>query len=459
MEFNRRNSQKNAIERIARLTESEEFHDFDLIQLKARLEFLENSFQNFQNEHMSLIEQNVQPEDMDVQDELATDVEATYMTTKVRFLTSIQALEFELEDPVPDPNVRNEENPRQEPQWQADVRLERIPMNIFNGEYAQWNEWKAMYGSLVHNVPTLSPTQKFHYLKRSVNGSAARVLSGWQILGDNYQAAYESLVKIFENKYRIIIALLEELNNMPKLSIETHDGLREMVDTTNRVLRQLATPAIAAPTEHWDFQVVHRLLVRCPPRTLSVWETTHLQTEMPTLTAFTDFLNQRAMSSLILGQSNANPNGSNQSTSENKGAKPKNKQPRQNFNNADSKENQQKNPLSCYHCKQPHQLYRCLAFQQLSLEQRRARVRELNLCANCFMPGHKANTAQCKFGPCKRCNRNQHHNTLLCDVSIGSVATAQVYPAILPSTAHTDAGNNSTWSSVNSQQASRQNFQ
>lgn len=311
MEFNRRNSQKNAIERIARLTESEEFHDFDLIQLKARLEFLENFFQNFQNEHMSLIEQNVQPEDMDVQDELATDVEATYMTTKVRFLTSIQALEFELEDPVPDPNVRNEENPRQEPQWQADVRLERIPMNIFNGEYAQWNEWKAMYGSLVHNVPTLSPTQKFHYLKRSVNGSAARVLSGWQILGDNYQAAYESLVKIFENKYRIIIALLEELNNMPKLSIETHDGLREMVDTTNRVLRQLATPAIAAPTEHWDFQVVHRLLVRCPPRTLSVWETTHLQTEMPTLTAFTDFLNQRAMSSLILGRSNANPNGSN----------------------------------------------------------------------------------------------------------------------------------------------------
>lgn len=457
MEFNRRNYQKAVVDRCLRFTQSAEFGEADVVQLQDRLRLLENAFERFQTEHLAVLEENVLPQDMAVQEEVATDVETSFLTASAKIRERINELQ-----PIRDVPPNGAQNGNHLPHFAGanDLRLERIPMNVFEGEYAQWSEWKAMFESLVHNVPTLSDTQKFHYLKRSVNGSAARVLSGWQILGENYQAAYESLVHIYENKYRIIIAHLEELNSMPKLTHETNEGLRSMIDTTNRVLRQLASPAIGAPVQHWDFLIVHLLLVRCPSRTLSTWETTHHQTEMPTLAQFIDFLNQRAMSMVTLGQTNTQTNATvrTQSNSANNGAtamggfKPKNGHSKSTNNGRHSaSDNNQQRSLSCYNCKQPHQMYRCLAFQQLTLEQRKHRVRELNLCANCFMPGHRAGTQQCRFGTCRRCNRNQYHNTLLCDHSVATVAISQQRGPV----SWSDSNN----ASNSNHDANRQNFQ
>lgn len=421
MEFNRRNHQKTAIERIERFTQSEEFQAADLVALQDRRQLLEQAYRNFENEHLALIEENVQPEDLDVQEQLAAQVETTFLTALGRLRTKIHDLTVQLRANESGQNDTNDQPP---PQINGDLRLERISISQFTGDYAQWSEWKAMYDSLVHNVTTLSDTQKFHYLKHSVGGSAEQVLRGWQILGPNYQAAYESLVNIYENKYRIIIAHLEELTNMPKLQTETHEGLRTLVDTTNRVLRQLASPAIAAPTEHWDYFVVHLLLVRCPPRTLNAWETYHRTMQMPTLEELTTFLNQRAMSLLTINPSISNTNGAQKSKSDTNNNK--SKQSNQKSEKSATQNGGQQKSLQCHHCKQPHAMYRCLSFLQMSVSDRKKRVRELNLCDNCFMPGHKAGTSQCRFSVCKRCNRNQYHNSLLCDKPSPSVAVNQL---------------------------------
>lgn len=116
----------------------------------------------------------------------------------------------------------------------AGMRLERITTPIFSGEYSQWNEWKAMYDSLVHFNNALSNTQKFHYLKKSVSGQAERMLSGWHAIGENYQQAYETLLEVFDNGYRIISAHLDELHAMPRMTLESYEGLRQMIDTVNR---------------------------------------------------------------------------------------------------------------------------------------------------------------------------------------------------------------------------------
>lgn len=420
MEFNRRNHQKRAIERIERFTQSEEFQAADLVSLQDRRQLLETAYRNFEIEHLALIEESVQPDDLPVQEQLAEEVETTFLNALGRLRAKIHDLTVEIR--VNDPVENNNDPP---PRMNGDLRLERISISPFTGDYAQWSEWKAMYDSLVHNVPTLSDTQKFHYLKHSVSGSAEQVLRGWQILGPNYQAAYDSLVNIYENKYRIIIAHLEELTNMPKLQIETHEGLRSLVDTTNRVLRQLASPAIGAPTEHWDYFVVHLLLVRCPPRTLNAWETFHREMQMPSLAELTNFLNQRAMSLLTIGPSSTNTNGAQRSKSDtNNNNKPK--QSNQKSEKAPTQNGGQQKTLQCHHCGQPHPMYRCLAFLQLSVSDRKKRVRELNLCDNCFMTGHKAGTKQCRFDTCKRCNRNQYHNSLLCDKMNPTVATTQL---------------------------------
>lgn len=76
-------------------------------------------------------------------------------------------------------------------------------------------------------------------MKKTVADEAANVLDGWHTIGENYQAAYEALIQLYENRYRIVLAHIDELHQMPKLENETYEGLRQMIDTTNRIMRQL----------------------------------------------------------------------------------------------------------------------------------------------------------------------------------------------------------------------------
>ncbi|KAF2889652.1 hypothetical protein ILUMI_16521, partial [Ignelater luminosus] len=61
----------------------------------------------------------------------------------------------------------------------------------------------------------------------------------------------------------------------------------------------------------------------------------------------------------------------------------------------------------CNFCKKLHKIYTCKEFLQLSIDDRIAKVSELNLCKNCLCPGHES--AGCKARSfCK-----QKHNKLL----------------------------------------------
>lgn len=237
-----------------------------------------------------------------------------------------------------------------------ELRLERITPNIFNGDYAKWSEWRSMYDSLVHNQAGLSDTRKFHYLKRSVEEDAVRVLSGWQAIGANYQAAYESLVDVYENRYRITMAHLEELFNMPRMSQETHDGLRNMVDTTNRVLRQLRVTG--SPVELWDYFIIYMLIVRMAPCTKEAWETSQDLNAMPDLIEVVRFLERRARGIInIASTASASTvavafGQSNPSTGTNPKAKP------QRTNVQTQSINESGRGISCHNCKGPHPMYR-----------------------------------------------------------------------------------------------------
>lgn len=69
--------------------------------------------------------------------------------------------------------------------------------------------------------------------------------------------------------------------------------------------------------------------------------------------------------------------------------------------------------FTCYLCNGFHPLNKCRQFLREGIDIRRSIVYRLGLCQNCF--GYiKGNWHKCRYGPCKRCNRNQYHNSLLC---------------------------------------------
>lgn len=72
--------------------------------------------------------------------------------------------------------------------------------------------------------------------------------------------------------------------------------------------------------------------------------------------------------------------------------------------------------ISCFNCDEPHPLFKCTLFLQMNIDERRYRIRELQLCDNCFSPlvNKYNNSHHCRAGECKRCNRGEYHNSLLC---------------------------------------------
>lgn len=416
-ELNRRETHRASIERIMKFTKSDEFNGASLCTLRVKKEMLSQSYEKFVDEHLAVVEANVRAEDMGTQNNALEATESMYVEALANFIMRIETLELEQNRASASQNhdaTNIDRTARSVGHAHSDVRLERITPTIFSGDYAQWSEWKGMFESLVHKNPTLDDAQKFHYLKKALDGAAARVISGWNAVGENYSAAYDALKEIYENKYRLIMAHLDELVSMPKLVLETHDGLRAMNDTTKRVLRQLQV--LEVPTDSWDPIIIHFILTRLPPRTLTQWETTNDLQDMPTLEVVTKFLDRRARGIVNLAAAQAN-NMLNQNETVT-GAKPKVTRTQVNKQGA-----REERGISCHNCKQPHPMYRCAKFIALPLEQRRARVRELQLCANCFMPNHRAGSPRCKFDACKRCRKGEHHNVLLCSVQLPQQVT------------------------------------
>jgi hypothetical protein len=64
--------------------------------------------------------------------------------------------------------------------------------------------------------------------------------------------------------------------------------------------------------------------------------------------------------------------------------------------------------MKCYACLQSHPIYRCPTFLAMSIDERRQKVTQLEICVICLSQ-HAEN--KCKFSGCRKCGKK--HNTLL----------------------------------------------
>lgn len=399
---NNRDLQSELVRQAHDFTEGEAFIEQTIEQLKVRMRLLSVAYEEFMTEHRKIREAAVDQQDLIDARNISIDIQDKYMEAYAKIARRISELEQEQRPG----NIRDEQN-GQLPRL-ADFRLESIKVHSFDGDYSKWNEWRALYESLIHNQQRLSDTEKFHYLRKSLTGAAEQVLSGWHTIGENYRAAYEALVKVFDNSYRIIMAHLDALHKLPKASSETQEGLRSMIDTANRVTRQLRVAG--SPVDHWDHVMVYMLVSRMPPRTLTNWETTQDLEAMPTLEDVLRYLERRARGIINLNASQAN--GQSQSRS-------RDNQSSGTGHRAESRPENTSSSLKCHKCNGAHPIYRCGELLSKPVAEREKAVRKLKLCTNCFRKDHEAGTSQCRAGKCRVC-RKEFHNSILCPNSKGN---------------------------------------
>lgn len=489
--MSRRDSFKATLVRLNKETKEAGFEQASMIKCKEMLKLVSKMYDSYTDKHLQVLDEVVNDEGMKVQEEALDAVTQIYLEANCNIQQRIdQLLDIEVARDldvsreiarnrerssgnfinltVTPPNTSNNgvQSDNQNPvlnasaaqvpsqvqgQVQSQVpltarpiyrmtepksKLERMEITVFSGEQSEWPEWKSSFETLVHNEASYTDTEKFFYLKKSLRGVASNLLKGWQATGENYEAAYNSVVEVFENKYRMIMAHLSELFKIPHLSQETFGGLRTMIDTTKCVIRQLQVAG--SPVNTWDHVVVFVLVSRMPPRTLTYWENSNDLIEMPTLKQVLDFLEKRARSQVNFTQSLAQSSDTNQSSINQSGMNQsstnqsrntssngfKQKQRSSSFvkaNNGASMTNNSNGQrgVTCYNCKGPHPMFHCPNLWPISVDERIARVRQLQLCENCFSPNHRTGATICRGKECGRCKRG-NHNSILCRLPLAT---------------------------------------
>ena len=98
------------------------------------------------------------------------------------------------------------------------VKLPKIDLPKFSGRYTDWCTFWDIFNSTVHQNPTLSNVERFHYLAASLTSSAASAIRGLRVTNENYAEAVDILKERFGDKNRIVTAHLEDLMKLPDVS-------------------------------------------------------------------------------------------------------------------------------------------------------------------------------------------------------------------------------------------------
>ncbi|XP_026729544.1 uncharacterized protein LOC113495138 [Trichoplusia ni] len=167
------------------------------------------------------------------------------------------------------------------------VRLPKIDLPHFSGDYQHWLEFRDTYLSLIRNNKNMRETNKFHYLRAALTDSASLVIKSIDFKADNYGIAWQLLCERYNNERLLINNHVQALFNFEHIQKESCSSLRNMIDVTNKNLRALDT--LGQPTEHWDTLVIYMMSKKLDTLTNREWE--EYKNNLNSLPNLKDFIN------------------------------------------------------------------------------------------------------------------------------------------------------------------------
>lgn len=97
-------------------------------------------------------------------------------------------------------------------------RLPKLDLPHFDGDVLQWSTFWDSYESTIHYNSSLTPIQKFSYLKAQLIGSAAQTIAGFALTNANYETAVCLLRERFGHPQKIINTYMKALMDLPSPS-------------------------------------------------------------------------------------------------------------------------------------------------------------------------------------------------------------------------------------------------
>lgn len=428
-----------------------EFDVADIDLLEVRLNHVNELWCKFHDAHLEVVQITVSTdaEANTLNERIFADTEDAYLMSKARFVRKIKQLT--LEEPIQQVAERNEADQFHDTHSQFDATetssqadetdrnqsntgannshrrnevgvethnanylpygrtatgLQLAPQSLptFNGNFAQWPQFRDLFNRMVHEDRSLIAVAKFNVLARHLKGEAAGVIAGITPCDDNYETAWQLVCNTYENPRRIIHALLQALRELKPMEHENMKSLRYIVVKYRQVTRQLESLSVNVTS--WNPMLTYDLAALLDTNTRREWELRHKSKEQVTLAEMLEFLDHRATSltdSSIGGSANQFTGEINAPTSR-----------------IIVKQSQfaatvgvlADNSMSCTLCDGMHDIMNCGRFLNGNPFERAMLAGTNGLCFGCLSNQHS--TAECNVDICEHCTRGDKHHELLC---------------------------------------------
>lgn len=113
------------------------------------------------------------------------------------------------------------------------VEMAADPTNItntwgeFKGDYLQWQSFLDRFTAAIHENNKVSTIRKFHFLRASVTGAAARAMGNWPFTEQNYIRAWNRLIEVYEDEYLVVQMLVRDCSRFRVWKISRSLGCDE----------------------------------------------------------------------------------------------------------------------------------------------------------------------------------------------------------------------------------------
>ena len=323
---------------------------------------------------------------------------------------------------------------------QPEVRLPKLELPTFDGDFLQWQSFRERFVSAVHHENRLPTIQKFQHLISCLRGEALQVIAGLSVTAGNYDKAFDLLDDRFDDKTKIISSHVQHLISIEPVTEISLPSLKSLYDNIIRHIRGLESLSV----DYRDYgQLLFLLLIKSkfPQEVVLSWSRRHVANDesdsvygdeaLDDLSSFMNFVQREirvrssveAVNELGVKDSSVVASKENKVSKDNSSVRfrhksgPRSNFPTASFHSADA--GKQFIPqLNCVFCSGSHRPLDCTVVSSMTIDARRKKVKEAKRCFLCLKPSRHL-AKDCRSGSrCSKCN-GRHHD-LICNTNTSS---------------------------------------
>ena len=239
--------------------------NFTASDLKARLDLLENYWLGFLANQMTLtdVEETLQ-EDSYFMHNVYDAMVDSYLYAKARHNNMLSELLAALA-PLSTSNTGQSAPPG----YSMQASLEKVKLPKFSGNQRDWQMYKEKFKALILNDAAMMSVLKFQHFLNSLEGEAADLLKGVEVIGPNFATAWQTLCTRYDDKQLRFNAQMKALVNLLSASRESVTHLNTLLNTTKESINVFKS--LERLVDSWDDILVYFIESKLSPETRLDW--------------------------------------------------------------------------------------------------------------------------------------------------------------------------------------------